>query len=400
MTPATAVAPAVNVTPRIVADLIAIVGAENVLSRREEMLVYECDGYVVEKSVPDLVVFPTSTEQVVEVVKVCAGYDVPFVPRGAGTSLAGGTLTVGGGIMICLTRMKRILEVSVRDRYAIVESGVVNIWLTRSLAGTGFHYAPDPSSQGACTIGGNVATNSGGPHTLKYGVTVNHIKGATLVMPDGTVVETGGITEDNPGYDLTGLIVGNEGTFGIVTKVIVNITRDPEAGRTLLAVFDSVDSATETVSGIIAAGIVPAALEMLDNLMIRAVEQAFRFGFPVEAGAVLIIEVDGLDAGLDPEAQAITEIVLAHAGSVGRSITWRTRKEPDYVAIWKSRKSAFGAIGRLSPTYCTQDGVVPRTKLPEILRHIVQVGRRHGIRVANVFHAGDGNIHPILLFDE
>jgi glycolate oxidase len=390
----------VNVPPGLAADLVAIVGSENVLDSREETLVYECDGYVVEKSVPDLVVFPTSTEQVVEVVKLCNRHDVPFVPRGAGTSLAGGTLTVGGGVMICLTRMKRILEVSVRDRYAIVEAGVVNVSLTRSLAGTGFHYAPDPSSQTACTIGGNVGTNSGGPHTLKYGVTVNHVKGATLVLPDGTLVETGGITEDDPGYDLTGLVVGNEGTFGIVTTAVVNLTRDPEAGRTFLGVFDSVDSATETVSGIIAAGIVPAALEMLDNLMIRAVEQAFGFGFPTEAGAVLIIEVDGLEAGLDRDAQAITEIVRSRGGRVEKSIAWRTRKEPEYVAIWKSRKSAFGAIGRLSPTYCTQDGVVPRTKLPHILRFITEVGRRHDLRIANVFHAGDGNIHPILLFDE
>ena len=388
------------VSSGVIADLVAIVGTENVLQRRDEMLVYECDGYMVEKRVPDVVLFPTSTEHVVDVVKLCHRRGISFVPRGAGTSLAGGTLTIGGGVMICLTRMKRILEVSIRDRYAIVEAGVVNVWLTRSLAGTGFHYAPDPSSQGACTIGGNVATNSGGPHTLKYGVTVNHIKGVTLVMPDGTLVETGGVTEDNPGYDLTGLIVGNEGTFGIVTKVAVNLTRDPEAGRTLLAVFETVDQATETVSGIIAAGIVPAALEMLDNLMIRAVEKAFGFGFPVEAGAVLIIEVDGLDAGLDREAQAITQIVHTHGGTVGKCITWRTRKEPEYVAIWKSRKSAFGAIGRLSPTYCTQDGVVPRTKLPEVLRYIVEVGKRHDLRIANVFHAGDGNIHPILLFDE
>jgi glycolate oxidase len=389
-----------KVTSGVLADLIAIVGADNVLHSRDETLVYECDGYMVEKSLPDVVVFPTSTAHVVDVVRLCARHGITFVPRGAGTSLAGGTLTVGGGLMICLTRMKRILEVSVRDRYAIVEPGVVNVWLTRSLAGTGYHYAPDPSSQGACTIGGNVATNSGGPHTLKYGVTVNHIKGTTLVMPDGSVVETGGITEDNPGYDLTGLVVGNEGTFGIVTQVVVNLTRDPEAGRTLLAVFDTVDAATETVSGIIAAAIVPAALEMLDNLMIRAVEQAFGFGFPIEAGAVLIIEVDGLDAGLNREAQEISEIVQAHGGTVGKSITWRTRKEPEYVAIWKSRKSAFGAIGRLSPTYCTQDGVVPRTKLPHILRHIVKVGERHNLRIANVFHAGDGNIHPILLFDD
>lgn len=389
-----------SVSARLLADLTAALGAENVMHHRDELLVYECDGYVIEKRVPDVVVFPTSTAHVVEIVKLCKAYDVPFVPRGAGTSLAGGTLAIGGGVMICLTRMKRILEINTRDRYAIVEPGVVNVWLTRALAGAGFHYAPDPSSQTACTIGGNVATNSGGPHTLKYGVTVNHVRGVELVLPDGTVVESGGVTEDNPGYDLTGLIVGNEGTFGVTTRVTVNLTRDPEAGRTLLGVFNSVDDATETVSSIIAAGVVPAALEMLDNLMVLAIEQAFHFGFPTDAGAVLIIEVDGLDAGLDREAQAISEIVRSHSGTVQKSITWRTRKEPEYVAIWKSRKSAFGAIGRLSPTFCTQDGVVPRTKLPHILRHITKVGERHGIRIANVFHAGDGNIHPILLFDE
>ena len=370
MSATAAVSATTPLASRLLAELTAIVGADNVLHHRDELLVYECDGYVVNKKVPDVVVFPTCTEHVVELVKLCNRHDVPFVPRGAGTSLAGGTLAVGGGVMICLTRMKRILEINTRDRYAIVEPGVVNVWLTRALAGTGFHYAPDPSSQTACTIGGNVATNSGGPHTLKYGVTVNHVKGVELVLPDGSVVTIGGITEDTPGYDLTGLVVGNEGTFGIVTKVIVNLTRDPEAGRTLLAVFDTVDAATETVSGIIAAGIVPAALEMLDNLMIQAVEQAFGFGFPTDAGAILIIEVDGIDAGLDREAQAISEIVQSHGGPVQKSITWRTRKEPEYVAIWKSRKSAFGAIGRLSPTFCTQDGVVPRTLLPHILRFI------------------------------
>jgi glycolate oxidase len=385
---------------RLLSDLITAVGAENVLHQREELVVYECDGFVINKNMPDVVVFPTSTADVVEVVKLCNQHEVRFVPRGAGTSLAGGTLAIGGGVMICLTRMKRILELSTRDRYAIVEPGVVNLWLTRALAGTGFHYAPDPSSQSACTIGGNVATNSGGPHTLKYGVTVNHVRGVELVLPDGEVVEAGGVTEENPGYDLTGLIVGHEGTFGVVTKVTVGLTRDPEAGRTLLGVFDSVDQATETVSGIIAAGIVPAALEMLDTLMIQAVEQAFGFGFPTDAGAILIIEVDGLDAGLDREARAISAIVQALGGSVQKLIAWRTRKEPEYVAIWKSRKLGFGAIGRLSPSFCTQDGVVPRTKLPHILRHITKVGERHNIRIANIFHAGDGNIHPILLFDE
>jgi glycolate oxidase len=395
-----AVAAPSTIPVHFLADLTEIVGAENVLHHHDELLVYECDGYVINKNVPDVVVFPLTTAHVVDVVKLCNRQQVPFVPRGAGTSLAGGTLAIGGGVMICLTRMKRILEINTRDRYAIVEPGVVNLWLTRALGGTGFHYAPDPSSQSACTIGGNVATNSGGPHTLKYGVTVNHVRGVELVLPDGAVVATGGVTEDNPGYDLTGLIVGHEGTFGIVTQIIVNLARDPEAGRTLLGVFASVDDATETVSGIIAAGIVPAALEMLDTLMIQAVEAAFHFGFPTDAGAVLIIEVDGLDAGLDHEAQAISAIVQSHGGSVAKSIRWQTKKEPEYVAIWKSRKSAFGAIGRLSPTFCTQDGVVPRTKLPHILRHITAVGRRHNLRIANVFHAGDGNIHPILLFDE
>jgi glycolate oxidase len=380
--------------------LVAIVGVENLISQPDEMLVYECDGYTIEKRVPDLVVFPTSTGQVIEVVRECARHNVNFVPRGAGTSLAGGTLAVGGGVMICTTRMNRILEINLRDRYAVVEPGVVNVWLTRALSGSGFHYAPDPSSQGACTIGGNVATNSGGPHTLKYGVTVNHVLGVELVLPDGSVVHTGGVCEDAPGYDLTGLVVGSEGTFGVVTQVTVRLTRDPEGGRTFLGVFDTVDEAAEAISGIIAGGIVPAALEMLDHLMIQAVEAAFHFGFPTEAGAILIIETDGLQAGQDEEANAIEKIVQAHGGTINKRIRWQTRKEPEYVGIWKSRKSAFGAIGRLSPTFCTQDGVVPRTKLPQIMRFIESVGREHGLRIANVFHAGDGNIHPILLFDE
>lgn len=382
------------------AALTNIVGAENLIVRRDELMVYECDGYTIEKRTPDMVVFPTTTEQVVAVVRACSERNVPFVPRGAGTSLAGGTLAVGGGVMICTTRMNKIVEINLRDRYAVVEPGVVNVWLTRALAGTGFHYAPDPSSQGACTIGGNVATNSGGPHTLKYGVTVNHVLGVELVLPDGAVVRAGDAYEGATGYDLPGLIVGNEGTFGIVTQATVRLTRDPEGGRTFLGVFDTVDAAAEAISGIIGAGIVPAALEMLDHLMIQAVEAAFRFGFPTDAGAVLIIETDGLEAGQDAEADAIEQIVARHGGSIKKRINWQTRKEPEYVAIWKSRKSAFGAIGRLSPTFCTQDGVVPRTQLPHIMRFIANVGKTHGLRIANVFHAGDGNIHPILLFDE
>jgi glycolate oxidase len=373
-----------------------IVGTEGVLTSPSDLRVYECDGYTIEKNQPDVVVFPTSTEQVRAVVKFFRENRIPFVPRGAGTSLAGGCLPVGGGAMICLSRMKRILEVNTRDRYAVVEPGVVNVWLTRQISGKGWHFAPDPSSQGACTIGGNVATNSGGPHTLKYGVTVNHVLGVELVLPNGEIVVTGGPAEDAPGYDLTGVIVGSEGTFGIVTKVWCRLTRNPAAYRTLLVVFEAVEDATQCISDIIGAGIIPAALEMLDQLILGAVEAAFRFGFPLDAGAVLIIEVDGLQAGLDDQALQIADIARRnHAREVRQAATAEER-----ALLWKCRKQAFGAVGRLAPSYCTQDGVVPRTRLPEMLRFIQQVSDKYRIRIANVFHAGDGNIHPILLFDE
>ncbi|GAB4138056.1 MAG: FAD-linked oxidase C-terminal domain-containing protein [Planctomycetaceae bacterium] len=387
-------------TVTIAKDLLArfreIVGEEGMLYNPDELLVYECDGYVVEKKTPDVVLFPTMRDQVVEIVKTCNEYDVPFVPRGAGTSLAGGCLPVGGGVMICLTRMNRILDVNLRDRYAIVEPGLVNVHLTRHLAGTGFHYAPDPSSQGACTIGGNVATNSGGPHTLKYGVTVNHVMGVEVVLPNGEVTEFGGTCEDLPGYDLTGLFVGSEGTFGICTKVIVRLTRDPAAYRTMLGVFETVEDATITISNIIGAGIIPAALELMDQGIIEAVEAAFGFGFPLDAGAVLLIEVDGLEVAVDEEAQKIVKICEEFKAREVRS----ANSPEERLLLWKCRKQAFGAIGRLSPSYCTQDGVVPRTKLPEILAFIAEASARHDIRIVNVFHAGDGNIHPILLFDE
>ena len=376
--------------------LSEIVGADNWIGSQDELLVYECDGYVVEKRMPDVVVFPTSTEQVAGIVRLCNEFDVPFLPRGAGTSLAGGTLAMGGGVMVCLTRMKQIVEVNLRDRYAVVEAGVVNVHLTQHLKGTGFHYAPDPSSQGACTIGGNVATNSGGPHTLKYGVTVNHVIGLEVVLPDGTVTQLGGPCEEPPGYDLTGLFVGSEGTFGLVTKTWVRLTRDPVAYRTMLGVFQTVREATEAISAIIGAGIIPAALEMMDQGIVSAVEAAFEFGFPLDAGAVLLIEVDGLDCVVDDEARLITDLCM----ECGAREVRQSRTEEERLLLWKCRKQAFGAIGRLSPSYCTQDGVVPRTQLPEILRFIIEVGQRHRLRIVNVFHAGDGNIHPILLFDE
>ncbi len=374
----------------------SLVGADAVLTAPSEMLVYECDGYTVEKSRPDVVVFPNSTEQVAAVVRACNELNVPFLPRGAGTSLAGGCLAVGGGVVISLMRMKRILEVNYRDRYAVVEPGVVNLWLTNHLRPHGYHFAPDPSSQGACTVGGNVATNSGGPHTLKYGVTVNHVLGVTLVLPDGSIVRTGGPAEDNPGYDLTGVIVGSEGTFGVVTEITCRITRNPEAYRTLLGVFETVDDATNTISDLIGAGIVPAALEMLDQLILKAVEEAFHFGFPLDAGAVLIMEVDGLEAGLEHSAERIAAIAKKNNAREVR----RANTDAERTLLWKSRKQAFGAVGRLAPSYCTQDGVVPRTKLPHMLREIQRIGERYGLRVCNVFHAGDGNLHPILLFDE
>jgi glycolate oxidase len=376
--------------------LRAIVGRDALIATPSELLVYECDGFTIEKNRPDVVVFPTTTEQVAAVVGVCNELDVPFLPRGAGTSLAGGCLPVGGGVVISLARMKRILEVDYRNRFAVVEPGVVNLWLTNHLKPHGYHFAPDPSSQGACTVGGNVATNSGGPHTLKYGVTVNHVLGLEFVLPDGRVVQTGGPAEDNPGYDLTGVLVGSEGTFGIGTKVWVRITRNPEAYRTLLGVFETVDDATNTISDIIGAGIVPAALEMLDRLILQAVEEAFHFGFPLDAGAVLIMEVDGLEAGLEADAERIAAIARRNNAREVR----RANTDAERLLLWKSRKQAFGAVGRLAPSYCTQDGVVPRTKLPYILREIQRIGEKYRLRVCNVFHAGDGNIHPILLFDE
>jgi glycolate oxidase len=380
----------------LIDDLRAIVGDEGLLAAHADLVVYECDGFTIEKNCPDVAVFPRTTDQVAAIVRLSNSAGVPFIPRGAGTSLAGGCLPVGGGVMIVLTRMREILEINLRDRYAVVQPGVVNIWLTNALKGTGYHYAPDPSSQGACTIGGNVATNSGGPHTLKYGVTVNHTLGLEAVLPDGSIIETGGPAEDTPGLDLTGLIVGSEGTLAIVTKVWVRLTRDPQGHRTMLGVFDSVDDATNAISEIIGAGIVPAALEMMDQGILVAVEEAFKFGFPLDAQAILLIEVDGLEAGLDEQRDRIIDLCTQCGAREVRQAADAKQRQ----LLWKARKQAFGAVGRLSPSYCTQDGVVPRTKLPHILQRITEIGRQHGVRVVNVFHAGDGNIHPILLFDE
>ena len=385
--------------PQLVEQLRAIVGEDGVVSKPEELLVYECDAYTLEKSLPNVVVLPRTTEEVVAIVKLCAKHDVPFIPRGAGTSLSGGVLAVTGGVMITLSRMNRILSVDHRNRRALVEAGCVNAWITNAVKPRGLLFAPDPSSQPACTIGGNVATNSGGPHTLKYGVTTNHVLGFEMVLPDGEVVWLGTKPEggeDVDGYDLRGAVIGSEGMFGIVTKVLVRLVRAPQAYKTMLGVFESVDDASQTVSDIIASGIVPGALEMMDQLITQAVEAAYHFGFPLDAGAVLIVELDGLAAGLEKQAGRVIEICKSN-----RAREVRLAKDDDERALlWKCRKRAFGAIGRLSPNYLTQDGVVPRSKLPEIMRFIRATSGKYGLRIPNVFHAGDGNIHPLVLYDE
>ena len=386
-------------TPTLADELRAIVGEDGVVSKQEELLVYECDAYTLEKRLPNAVVLPRTTEQVVAIVKLCARLNLPFIPRGAGTSLSGAVLAVSGGVMITLSRMNKILSVDHRNRRALVEAGCVNAWITNAVKSRGLLYAPDPSSQPACTIGGNVATNSGGPHTLKYGVTTNHVLGFEMVLPDGEVVWLGTRPdggEEVDGYDLRGAVIGSEGMFGIVTEVLVRLTRAPQAYQTMLGVFESVDDASQTVSGIIAAGIVPGAMEMMDQLITQAVEAAYHFGFPLDAGAVLIVELDGLAAGLERQAERVIEICKQNRAREVRL----ARTDDERALLWKSRKRAFGAIGRLSPNYLTQDGVVPRSKLPEIMRCIRATSEKYGLRIPNVFHAGDGNIHPLVLYDE
>ena len=380
----------------LVTRLRAVVGADGVIDGAESLLVYECDGYTLERAAPELVVLPRRPDEVSAVLRLLAAEGIAFVPRGAGTGLSGGTLPVGAPVMVCTSRMQAIEAIDVANRRIVVQAGVVNQWVTNAVRAHGLCYAPDPSSQPACTIGGNVAENSGGPHTLKYGVTTNHVLGVELALPSGELVSLGGAVEDRPGYDLVGLVVGAEGTFGIVTRATLRLVRAPEAHRTLLAVFESIDAASEAVSGIIAAGIVPAALEMMDRLIIQAVEAAYRIGLPTDAGAVLLVELDGAAVGLDPQAERIAAVCRA----AGVREIRVARDDAERAALWKCRKRAFGAVGRLAPNYCTQDGVVPRTRLPEIVRRIAAAAERHRLRIANVFHAGDGNIHPILLFDE
>ena len=377
-------------------ELMDLLGVENVITDDISLKVYECDGAEFFKALPDVVVFPDSAEEISKIVKLANKYNRPYIARGAGTGLSGGTLPINAGIMIAMNKMNRILEVDLENRQAIIEPGVVNLMLTQVVQDKGYHYAPDPSSQQACSIGGNIAENSGGPHTLKYGVTTNHILGMEVVLPSGEIIEFGGPIEEALGYDLRGLMIGSEGTFGIVTKAIVRLTRNPQAYYTMLGVFETIDDATSAVSNIIADGIVPAALEMMDNFVIRAVEEAFSWGLPTDAGAVLIVELDGVEAGMPDEADQIIRILEDHHTREVRT----AKDDEDRKKLWTARKRAFGALGLLAPNYITQDGTVPRSQLPKMLRFVGEVSKKYDIPIANVFHAGDGNLHPIVLFDK
>ena len=380
--------------PRVVSELKKLLGAEAVLHRPEELLLYEYDGSV-EIARPNCVAFPRTTSDVVRIVEIAKRYQVPIVGRGAGTGLSGGALARQGGILVPFSRMNRILEIDAENQRATVQPGVVNADVSVAVAHLGLHFAPDPSSQRASTIGGNVSENSGGPHTLAYGVTTNHVLSLEVVLPTGEVVRLGSPALDSPGYDLPGLFVGSEGTLALVTEVTVKLTRNPEAVKTLLAIFDTVDDATETVVDITARGITPAACEMLDGWTIRAVEAYVHAGFPVDCAAVLLLEVDGLRQAVEQHAEDIAAVCRLHRAREVRV----ARDESERALLWKGRKNAFGAVGRLSPTYYVQDGVIPRTKLPDTLRRINEIGTKYGFEIGNIFHAGDGNLHPIILFD-
>src|SRR5881409_351073 len=376
-------------------DLEAIVGTSGVLSEPDELLVYESDGLTLFRALADFVVSPTSAEQVAAVVRLASREGLPFVARGDGTGLAGGCLPAEGGLVLSLMRMNRVLEVDYDNQIAVVEPGLVNLHLSWAVGPRGFYYAPDPSSQQACTIGGNIATNSGGPHTLKYGVTVNHVLGLEVVMPDGEIVWLGGKTRDTLGYDLAGVFVGSEGTFGIATKIVVRILKKPQAVKTVLAVFEQIEQASVAVSAIIARGLVPAAVEMIDQLTIQAVEDAFGCGYPRDAAAALLIELDGLVVGMDTQAERIVAACREAGAREVRTAADETQRQ----LLWKGRKSAFGAYGRVSPAYMVMDGVIPRTRLPYVIGRVNEIVAAHGLRVGNVFHAGDGNLHPNILYD-
>ncbi|MFG2100062.1 FAD-linked oxidase C-terminal domain-containing protein [Micromonospora echinaurantiaca] len=380
----------------LAATLRAVLGPEHVITDRQELRTYECDGLAQYKVIPALVALPGTAAECAATVRACVDAGVPFVARGSGTGLSGGALPHADGVLVVTSRLRAIREVAPADERAVVEPGVINLQVTRAATPYGYYYAPDPSSQQICSIGGNVAENSGGAHCLKYGFTTNHVTGLQVVTPDGDLVRLGGRAPDPPGYDLLGAFVGSEGTLGIATEVTVRLVRLPESVRTLLAAFPSTDEAGAATSAVIAAGVVPAAIEMMDALAISAAEAAVRCGYPAGAGAVLIVELDGPAAEVDAQFAEVERLCRDNGAGEIRIAA----DDAERALIWKGRKSAFAAVGRISPDYIVQDGVIPRTALPEVLRRIAEIADARGVRVANVFHAGDGNLHPLVLFDD
>ena len=379
----------------IVQEFVTALGEDRVIRRKEELLVYECDGLTSYRQRPAVVVLPRTTEAVAAAVKICDRNQVPFVTRGAGTGLSGGALPIEDSVLIVTACMQQILEIDYDNQRIVVQPGVINNWVTQAVSGAGFYYAPDPSSQSVCSIGGNIAENSGGVHCLKYGVTTNHVLGLKLVLPNGDIVDVGDMPE-SPGYDLTGIFVGSEGTLGIATEITLRILKSPESVQTLLADFNSVEAAGKSVSEIISAGIIPAGMEMMDNFSINAVEEVVALDcYPRDATAILLVEVDGSPADVEASAQKVREIVTQNGA---RQVAIATTPD-DRLRLWKGRKAAFAAMGKLSPDYYVQDGVIPRAQLPHVLGEIEALGKKYGYRVANVFHAGDGNLHPLILYN-
>ncbi len=371
-----------------------MLGQRGYLDRPEDLLLYQYDGSI-DQAKPELVAFPTTTEEVAALVKIGREQKVPIVGRGAGTGLSGGAIPRAGGMVISFARMNRILEIDLANERAVLQPGVVNLEITQAVQKDGYFYAPDPSSQKACTIGGNVAENAGGPHTLAYGVTTNHVLGIEGVLPDGSIFLTGGKAVDLAGYDLAGLLTGSEGTMVLVTKIIVRLMRAPELIKTLLVIYDSVDDCADSVAEITGRAITPAAIEMLDGVMLRMVEEATHAGYPMDAAAVLLIELEGLKEAVEEQVEQIEQACLFCKAREVRVAKTQEERE----LLWKGRKNAFGAVGRVSPSYYVQDGVVPRTQVPATLRFIQTVSVKHGLTISNIFHAGDGNMHPIILFN-
>jgi glycolate oxidase len=379
----------------IVRDLQAAVGPGNCIFEPSDLRTYECDGLAGTRVRPAAVVLPSDTAQVAAAVRVARLHGMPIVPRGAGTGLSGGALPVEGCLLVVLSRMNRILEVDYENLRMRVQPGVINLDVTRAIAAAGYYYAPDPSSQSVCSIGGNIAENSGGAHCLKYGFTVNHVVAATVVLADGEIFEVGSPASDALGYDLLAAVVGSEGLVGIVTEAVVRILRTPELTRTFFATFPSTDEAGNCVSAIVAAGIVPAAVEMMDALAIEAIVKATGVDWPLDVGAALLLDVDGTRAEVEHTAAAAVDI----ARTCGALDVRTPKDDAERALMWKGRKSAFAAMGRISPNYYVQDGVIPRSEISRVLREIAALSAREGLRVANVFHAGDGNLHPLVLYD-